>query len=291
MILHTCGKFCLTKYIVWKLYRNYREINSLQKYFLNPVYCALFMKGNVRLRDGYCPYTFQNFVGGCIYRICSNRTWGKYEYGTILQLIIQLIHLKVCSFIYRICSNGTWRKYEYVTILQLIHFTVCNCVYRTCSNRMWGKYEYGTILHLIIQLINFKVCSCIYRTCSNGTWGKYEYGTILQLIYFTVCNCIHRICSNRTWRKYEYGTILQLINVYSDGQIQNDVQYKNSHTSKYNYSYDYNYNLLILCYSFWYIQYYGIHTTYNLQLKLNIYINAAAIQVLESTSCMCTIHN
>jgi len=25
-------------------------------------------------------------VCSCIYRICSNRTWGKYEYGTILQL-------------------------------------------------------------------------------------------------------------------------------------------------------------------------------------------------------------
>ena len=29
----------------------------------------------------------------CIYVICSDRTWGKYEYGTILQLIIELIHL------------------------------------------------------------------------------------------------------------------------------------------------------------------------------------------------------
>jgi len=27
----------------------------------------------------------------CIYRICSNRSWEKYEYRTILQLVIQLI--------------------------------------------------------------------------------------------------------------------------------------------------------------------------------------------------------
>jgi hypothetical protein len=55
-----------------------------------------------------------------IYRICSDRTRGKYEYGTILQLIIQLIHFTVCSCIYRICSDRTWGKYECWTILQLI---------------------------------------------------------------------------------------------------------------------------------------------------------------------------
>ena len=31
-----------------------------------------------------------------MYRIYSDRTWWKYEYGTILQLI-QLIHFKVCT--------------------------------------------------------------------------------------------------------------------------------------------------------------------------------------------------
>ena len=85
----------------------------------------------------------------CAYRICSKKTWGKCEYGTILQLIIQLIH-----------------------------FTVCSSIYRICSDRTWGKYEYGTMLQLIIQLIHFTVCSCVYRICSYRTWGKYEYGTI-----------------------------------------------------------------------------------------------------------------
>ena len=33
-------------------------------------------------------------ICSCIYRICSDRTWGKYEYRTILQLIIQLINFK-----------------------------------------------------------------------------------------------------------------------------------------------------------------------------------------------------
>jgi len=37
----------------------------------------------------------------------SDRTWGKYEYGRIIQLIIELIHFTVCSCIYRICSNRT----------------------------------------------------------------------------------------------------------------------------------------------------------------------------------------
>jgi len=44
------------------------------------------------------------------YRICSNRTRGKYEYGVVLQLIIQLIYFKVCSYIYSICSNTTQGK-------------------------------------------------------------------------------------------------------------------------------------------------------------------------------------
>ena len=84
------------------------------------------------------------------------RTWGKYEYGTVLQVIIQLIY-----------------------------FTVCSCIYRICSNRIWGKYEYEPILQLIIQLIYFTDRSCIYRICSDRTWGKYEYGTIFHMIKLT----------------------------------------------------------------------------------------------------------
>jgi len=30
-------------------------------------------------------------VCSCIYRICSDRTWGKYEYGTILQLYFDIL--------------------------------------------------------------------------------------------------------------------------------------------------------------------------------------------------------
>jgi hypothetical protein len=54
-----------------------------------------------------------------IYRICSNITWGKYDYGTILQLIIQLIYFKVCMFIYRAIRKIKWSKYKYGTIVQL----------------------------------------------------------------------------------------------------------------------------------------------------------------------------
>ena len=68
--------------------------------------------------------------------------------------------------------------------------------------------------------------------------------------------------------------------VYSNGQVQNNVQYKNSLISIYNYSYKYNYNLLILCCCFWFI--------YKLRPYLNIYNNTAA--VYDSTSCMCISH-
>ena len=85
-----------------------------------------------------------------------------------LVLVMDTIHIysKVCSCIYRICCDGTLRIYEYGTILQLIiqliYYKVCSCVYRICSDRTWGKYEYGTILQLIIQLIYYKVCSIIH---------------------------------------------------------------------------------------------------------------------------------
>jgi len=98
-----------------------------------------------------------------------------------------LIHFKVCMSVYRIYRNRTIGKYEYGTILQLIiqliNFKICSCIYSICRNRTWGKYEYGTILQLIIELIYFKVCSCIYRICSDRTWGKYEYGTLLKLTF------------------------------------------------------------------------------------------------------------
>jgi hypothetical protein len=56
----------------------------------------------------------------CIYRICSNITWGKYDCGTGLQLIIQLVYFKICMSIYRIISNKIYEKYKYGTILKLI---------------------------------------------------------------------------------------------------------------------------------------------------------------------------
>jgi len=150
----------------------------------------VFMMGTVNIHFIVCR---------SVYRICSDRTWGKSEYGTILQLIIELIHFTVCSSLYRICSDRTWGKYEYGTILQLIieliHFTVCSSIYRICSDRTWGKYEYGTILQLIIELIHFTVCSSIYRICSDRTWVKYEYETILLL---TICRSyLNHYCMGR----------------------------------------------------------------------------------------------
>ena len=54
-------------------------------------------------------------------------------------------------------------------IIQLIYFKLFQCIEMLCTNIKLGKYEYCAILHLIIQLINFKVCSSIYRICCNRT--------------------------------------------------------------------------------------------------------------------------
>jgi len=37
-------------------------------------------------------------------------------------LIMELIYLKICSYIYRICSDRTYAKYEYGTILHLMKY-------------------------------------------------------------------------------------------------------------------------------------------------------------------------
>jgi hypothetical protein len=118
---------------------------------------SLVSRGTLYTYIYVCLSVYLKFCS-CIYRICSDRTGGEYGYGTILQLIIQLIY-----------------------------FTVCSCIYRICSDRTGGEYEYGTILQLIIQLIFFKFCICIYIMISNLTCGKYKYRILhlkIQLIYF-----------------------------------------------------------------------------------------------------------
>jgi len=116
---------------------------------------------------GFCYKT--TFLTMYIVKCSRKEIWG---------LAMDTVHINftVCSCIYRICSDRTWGKYEYPTILQLIiqliYFTVCSCIYRLCSDTTWGKYEYGKILQLIIELIYFTVCSCIHRICSDRTWGK-----------------------------------------------------------------------------------------------------------------------
>ena len=63
-----------------------------------------------------------------MYRIIRNITRGRYKYGIILHLKIDLLNIIVCKHMYRVISN---------IIL--------------------GIYENGTTLHLIIKLIIFKV--------------------------------------------------------------------------------------------------------------------------------------
>ena len=43
----------------------------------------------------------------CVFMIINKLIWGKYKDETILQLIIQIIYLKVCIYIYRIRSDRT----------------------------------------------------------------------------------------------------------------------------------------------------------------------------------------
>ena len=64
---------------------------------------------------------YQNCSKCKVHLLSNMTTWGKYEYGKLLQLIIELIHFRLFSYIYRIISNITWRKYEYRTILELIN--------------------------------------------------------------------------------------------------------------------------------------------------------------------------
>ena len=68
------------------------------------MYCELFTEGKVGVCDGYFHMHFT--VCSCIYRIWSNRTLQKYEYGTTLHLITYLIFFEVCRYIYsKICNN------------------------------------------------------------------------------------------------------------------------------------------------------------------------------------------
>ena len=57
-----------------------------------------------------------------------------------------------------------------------------------------------------------------------------EYYLIIKLIHFKFGRSMYMICSNRTWGKYEYGTILQLIILYSDYQVQSNLQYRGNNT-------------------------------------------------------------
>ena len=98
--------------------------NSLYNCWFN-THVACFVQHN----------TWYQKCSKCKRSLLSNMTtWGKYEYGTVLQLIIDLIYFRLFRYIYRIISNITWRKYKYRTILQLINVWMCSRIYRIISN-------------------------------------------------------------------------------------------------------------------------------------------------------------
>jgi len=73
---------------------------------------------------------------------------------------------------------------------------------------------------------------------------------------------MYMICSNRTRGKYEYGKILQLIILYSDDQVQSNLQYRGNNAIQYTLLlFNYSYNLIIFCYWLW--------SVCNLQQSLN----------------------
>jgi len=82
MLQYICYSTFVTVHMLQYIcYSTFVTVHLLHRYLLNSVYCELFMEGKVGLCDEYFDMNFK--VRRCIYRICS-KTWGKYEYGTIL---------------------------------------------------------------------------------------------------------------------------------------------------------------------------------------------------------------
>jgi len=73
-----------------------------------------------------------------------NITWGKYQYRTILQLIIELIHFKVCVSVCRTGQIRTIKLWENIKLItQLIYFKICRCICRILSNITREKINTG----------------------------------------------------------------------------------------------------------------------------------------------------
>ena len=133
-----------------------------------------FSRTLTSIQDFFQPNSWQTPVAAVtVYSAPDDGPKGVRNMYSIRVVITKYNRARVasCWFIiyYRICSDRTWGKYECGTILQLIHFAVFSCIYRICSDRTWGKYEYRTVLQFIIQLIYFTVCSSIYRVFSDST--------------------------------------------------------------------------------------------------------------------------
>jgi len=88
----------------------------LNNYRLKYAYCELFTEGfEMDVFHIYIYIYIYNIhiyfkVCGCIYKLCSDITQGKYEYRTISHLITRLIYFRMYRCIYRILSNLIWEN-------------------------------------------------------------------------------------------------------------------------------------------------------------------------------------
>jgi len=86
LILHMHFTFCLTS----KMTKNCTAIIGTLKSYTTKFLTLYFVHCSQKVKWVFAMYTVHIYfiVCRCIYRICSNRISGKYEYGTVLELII-----------------------------------------------------------------------------------------------------------------------------------------------------------------------------------------------------------
>ena len=80
--------------------------------------------------DGFYPWVREGCIA-CSRCQCGFQCSGDCKYSIILRLKMQLIYFEICKCIYRVISCITLGKYEYGTILQLIIYVInikiCSC--------------------------------------------------------------------------------------------------------------------------------------------------------------------
>ena len=122
----------------------------------------------------------QNYVWKLLYTLKSFHL--RMSTNMILYYSLEYSqYISRCFIVHRwYVANSKLVKYEYRTILQLIirltYFRMCTCKYRIFNTLIWGKYKYRTILQLIIRLTYFRICRCKYRIFNTLIWENINIG-------------------------------------------------------------------------------------------------------------------